>query len=135
MVGYQEIGIEEWLIRTVQVMYRNEKSSVPISGQYSPWFDVQVGVHQCSVLNSILFTIAMEVLSRHFRASCSWELLFADDLVIIAEILVELLEKFRVWKINLEAKDLRVNVGKTKIMVSAHNAPKPVEASKFPCGV
>ena len=135
MVGYQEIGIEECLIRTVQVMYRNEKSSVRISGQYSPWFDVQVGVHQCSVLNSILFTIAMEVLSRHFRASCSWELLFADDLVIIAEILVELLEKFRVWKINLEAKDLRVNVGKTKIMVSAHDAPKPVEASKFPCGV
>ena len=134
-MGYQEIGIEECLIRTVQVMYRNEKSSVRISGQYSPWFDVQVGVHQCSVLNSILFTIAMEVLSCHFRASCSWELLFADDLVIIAEILVELLEKFRVWKINLEAKDLRVNVGKTKIMVSAHNAPKPVEASKFPCGV
>lgn len=28
-----------------------------------------------------------------------------------------------------------VDVGKTKIMISAHNAPKPIEASKFPCGV
>ena len=47
----------------------------------------------------------------------------------------ELLEKFCVWKINLETKGLRVIVGKTKIMVSAHNAPKQAKASKFPCGV
>ena len=39
------------------------------------------------------------------------------------------------WKANLESKGLRVNVGKTKILVSAHNAPKPVDGSKFPCGV
>ena len=77
----------------------------------------------------------MEVLSRHFRTGCPWELLYADDLAIIAETLSELLEKFRVWKANLEYKGLRVNVGKTKILVSAHNAPKPVDGSKFPCGV
>ena len=46
-----------------------------------------------------------------------------------------MLEKFRVWKANLESKGLRVNVGKTKILVSVHNAPKPVDGSKFPCGV
>ena len=39
------------------------------------------------------------------------------------------------WKANLESKGLRVNVGKTKILVSAHNVPKPVDGSKFPCGV
>ena len=57
-----------------------------------------------------------------------------EDLVIIAETLSELLEKFRVWKANLESKGLCVNVDKTKILVSAHNAPKPVDGSKFPCG-
>ena len=77
----------------------------------------------------------MEALSRHFRTGCPWELLYADDLVIIAETLSELLEKFRVWKANLESKGLRVNVGKTKILVSVHNAPKPVDGSKFPSGV
>ena len=77
----------------------------------------------------------MEALSRHFRIGCPWELLHADDLVIIAEALDKLLEKFPVWKTNLETKGLRVNVGKTKIMVSAHNAPKPADASKFPPGV
>ena len=77
----------------------------------------------------------METLSHDFRTGCPWELLYAHDLVIIAEALSELLEKFRVWKANLESKGLRVNVGKTKILVSVHNAPKPVDGSKFPCGV
>ena len=47
----------------------------------------------------------------------------------------ELLEKFRTWKANLECKGLRVNAGKTKILVSAPNATKPVDSSKFPFGV
>ena len=66
----------------------------------------------------------MEALSCH-----------ANDLVIVAETLSELFKKFRVWKANLESKGLHVNVDKTKILVSAHNAPKSVDRSKFPCGV
>ena len=128
----RKVGVDEWLIRTIQAMYTNAKSSVRINGQFSSWFNVQVGVHQGSVLSPLLFIIVMEALSRHFRTGCPWELLYADDLVIIAETLSELLEKFRVWKANLESKGLRVNVGKTKILVSVHNAPKPVDGSKFP---
>ena len=77
----------------------------------------------------------MKAPSRHFQTRCPWELLYADDLIIIAETLGKFLEKFCVWKTNLETKGLRVNVGKTNIMVNAKNVPKPVEASKFPCGV
>ena len=131
----RKVGVDEGLIRTIQTMYTNAKSSVRINGQFSSWFDVQVGVHKGSVLSPLLFIIVMEALSRHFRTGCLWQLLYADDLVIIAETLSELLEKFRVWKANLESKGLRVNVDKTKILVSAHNAPKPVDGSKFPCGV
>ena len=131
----RRVGVDEWLIRTIQAMYTNAKSSVRINGQFSSCFDVQVGVHQGSVLSPLLFIIVMEALSRHFRTGCPWELLYADDLVIIAETLSELLEKFRTWKANLECKGLRVNVGKTKILVSAPNATKPVDSSKFPCGV
>ena len=130
----KKVGLDEWLIRTIQAMYTNAKSSVRINGQFSSWFDVQVSVHQGSVLSSLLFIIVMEALSHHFRTR-PWELLYADDLVIISETLSELLEKFRVWKANLESKGLHVNVDKTKILVSAHNAPKPVDGSKFPCGV
>ena len=87
------------------------------------------------VYTRVSFTIVMEALSRHFRTGCPWELLYADDPKIMAETLSELLEKFQVWKANLEFKGLRVMVDKTKILVSAHNAPKPFDKSKFSCGV
>ena len=44
------------------------------------------------------------------------ELLYADDLVLIAETKELLLEKARRWKEGMEKKGLRVNAGKTKIM-------------------
>ena len=131
----RKLGVEEWLIKTVQAMYTNPMSSVRVNSQYSPWFNVQVGVHQGSVLSPLLFVIVMEALSREFYTSCPWELLYADDLVLVAESLQELLERFDIWKTNMESKGLRVNTGKTKILRSAHNAPKPINPSAYPCGV
>ena len=55
-------GVEEQLTRTVKTMYTNAKSSVRVNGQYSPWFDVIVGVDQGSVLSPLLFVIVMEAL-------------------------------------------------------------------------
>ena len=49
--------------------------------------------------------------------------------------LEELLQKFGSWKTNIEAKGLRVNMGKTKILCSSYNANKPIIKSKFPCSV
>ena len=49
---------------------------------------------------------------------CPWELLYADDLMISAESMEELLVKLKTWKLEMEKKGLRVNMGKTKIMVS-----------------
>ena len=49
---------------------------------------------------------------------CPWELLYADDLVLVAESVEELTRKFALWKQGLEGKGLRVNLGKTKVMVS-----------------
>ena len=45
------------------------------------------------------------------------ELLHADDLVLTAESEELLLEKMRKWKKGMEAKGLRVNAGKTKVML------------------
>ena len=127
--------VDEWLTRTIQAMYIKAKSSFRINGQFSSWFNVQVGVHQGFVLSPLLFIFVLEALSRHFQTVCPWEILYTDDLVIIAETLNELLEKCQARKANQESKGLHANVDKTKILVSAHNAPKPVDGSKFPCGV
>jgi len=43
-------------------------------------------------------------------------LLYADDFVLMAESEELLMEKLRKWKKGMEAKGLRVNAGKTKVM-------------------
>ena len=79
-------------------------------------FNVKVGVHQGSVLSPLLFIIVLEALSREFREGLPMELLYVDDLVLIAETKESLLEKVRKWKEGMEEKGLRMNAGKTKIM-------------------
>ena len=43
--------------------------------------------------------------------------------------------KLRRWKNGLEAKGLRVNVGKTKVMKCGSGLQKVVDSGKYPCGV
>ena len=83
-------GVGEWVIRLVQAMYSNAQSSVLVNGCHSDPFKVTVGVHQGSVLSLLLFIIVMEALSREFRVSFPWELLYADDPAILSESLVDL---------------------------------------------
>ena len=60
----------------------------------------------------------LEALSREFRTGCPWELFYADDLVIMSKTLNELLDKLKTWKKGMEAKGLKANMTKTKLMVS-----------------
>ena len=63
------------------------------------------------------------------------ELLYADDLVVLADTLEELMEKLRTWKNELEKKGLKVNVGKTKLMLLSCDAPRKIAKAANPCGV
>ena len=60
----------------------------------------------------------MEAISREFRVALPWELLYADDLAVIAEIEEELIKRLNEWKENVESKGMRVNMNKTKVMIS-----------------
>jgi Reverse transcriptase (RNA-dependent DNA polymerase)/Endonuclease/Exonuclease/phosphatase family len=129
------LGVDEWLITVIKAMYVDATTSVRLSGIESRGFKVKVGVHQGSVLSPLLFVIVLEALSRTFRGGLPMEILYADDLVLMAESEELLIEKFRKWRTGLEEKGLRVNMGKTKVMrchVSAHQAE---ESGKYPCGV
>ena len=79
-------------------------------------FEVKVGVHQRSLLSPLLFIIVLEALSRRFREGLPYELLYADDLVLMTDSMEELMEKLEKWKESLETKGLRVNLSKTKVM-------------------
>ena len=47
-------------------------------------FEVKVGLHQGSVLSPLLFTAVMDVVSSEARSGLPSELLYADDLVLMA---------------------------------------------------
>jgi len=66
-------------------MHTGAKTVVSTVSGNSECFEVKVGMHQCSALSPLLFVIVMEALSREFSIPLAWELLYADDLALIAE--------------------------------------------------
>ena len=68
------------------------------------------------------FITHLEALSRGFSVGLLWELLYADDLVIMADSLDELSAKLERWKAELSVKGLKVNTKNTKIMISKPGA-------------
>ena len=60
----------------------------------------------------------METLSREFRVALPWELLHADDLVVIAETEDDLIKRLNEWKHFVENRGVRVNMNKTKVIIS-----------------
>ena len=111
------VGVCEWIVVIVQTMYNGATVKVRVNGSYSDEFVVKVDVHRGTILCPLLFIKVLEALSREFQASCPWELLYADDLMLIAETLDLLMEKLKLWKNNMENKRLSVNMGKTKVMI------------------
>ena len=131
----RKLKIDEWLVRIVQSMYKEVRSRVRVGDEYSNSFDVRVGVHQGSVLSPLLFVIVLEALSMEFCTGCHWEILYADDLMVRAQSMDEVLVKLRTWKSEMEKKGLRVNIGKTKLMVSGSNLDVLKKSRKYTCGV
>jgi len=64
-----------------------------------------------------------------------WELLHADDLVVIAETEEDLIKRLNEWNNNVENKGMRVNMDKTKVMISEERQKPLQKAARWPCGV
>ena len=88
-------------------MYDNAHSKASITNSNSNPIKVSVGVHQGSVLSPLLFIIVMEALSCEFRTGCPWELLYTNDLVIVAESLGELTVRIKIGKMEWKRRDSR----------------------------
>ena len=86
-------------------------------------------------LSPLLCVIVMEAISREFRIALPWELLYADDLVVIAEREDDLIKRLNEWKDNVENRGMRVNMKKTKVMISGERQKQVQKAVRWPCGV
>ena len=75
-------------------------------------------MHQASALSPLLFVIVMEALSREFKVALPWELLYAEDLVVIAETEDDLNKRLNELKDSMENRGMRVNMNKTEVIIS-----------------
>jgi len=101
----------------------------------SSGFEVKVGMLQGLAFSPLLFVIVMEAISREFRVALPWELLYADDLVVITETEEGLIERLNEWKNNVENRDMRVSMNKTKVMISGERQKPVQKAARCPRGV
>ena len=99
--------------------------------EFSEELEVNVGMHQGSVLSPFLFAVVVDVVAEFSRWSAISELLYADDLILMNETIEGIWNKFLKWKESFESKVLKVNIWKTEAMVSCGISKSKVG----PCGV
>ena len=83
-------------------------------------FGVKVGEHHRSVTNPLLLRLVLGALFRVFPTVAPQRVAI-DNLITVAESEEELWRKLSEWKERVEAKGLRLNIGKTKILISDAN--------------
>jgi hypothetical protein len=78
-------GVSEYLVRAVMSTYEKARTVVRVGNECTEEFDVKVGVHQGSVLSPLLFIIVMQAITKNISKGLPWEILYADDLVIVTD--------------------------------------------------
>ncbi|XP_065321125.1 uncharacterized protein LOC135928597 [Gordionus sp. m RMFG-2023] len=115
-MGLEKIRCGQWLVIAVMAA----QTAVRTDYGDSDSFEVKVGLYQGSVLCPLLFTLVMDVVAKEMREGFPCE--------------EELRDKISKWKMTMEAKGLKMNGSKTKVMIDGENL-KMEESGKGPCGV
>merc|ERR1711893_505773 len=123
------------MVEAVMALFEEANTVIRTGAGDTNSFYVRVGVHQGSVLSPLLFAIVMDTVTKPAREGLPWEILYADDLVLMADKEEDLMKMLVEWRGCLSSKGLKVNTGKTKVMVSAVGAGESREARVDPCGV
>ena len=106
----------ECYVRVVMDMYDGARIAVRSSAGLTEEFEVGVGLHQGSALSPFLFAIMMDKLTEEIQTESSWDMTFADDIVLCGEDRRQLQEVLEVWRNVLEKRGLKVSRSKTEYM-------------------
>ena len=101
-------------IRSIQDMYSAVGTCVRTPVGDTQYFPVEVGLHQGSVLSPLLFIMILDVITRDIQAPIPWCMLFADDIVLIAEFRNDVNINLERWRTSLEGYGLRLSRSKTE---------------------
>ena len=69
--------------RLVMSLYEGAKTRVRVDSELSEEFEVNVGLHQGSVLSPFLFALVLDVVTEFAREGVICVLFYADDLVLL----------------------------------------------------
>ena len=96
--GLREKNIPEKLIALIKDTYCGETTKVRSKQGVSRRFEIRQGLHQGSVLSPLLFILILDITSREQEIEAPWEMLYADDLVIVRRSIPELQGAILDWK-------------------------------------
>ena len=127
-------SLPEVLVKAVMSLHKGSRTKVRVGSGLSEEFGVRVGVHQGSVTSPLIFAIVVDAVTEQARKGLLNEILYADNLVLMSENLEDLRERLQRWRGSLESKGLKVNIRKTKMMVSGAEG-EIVRSKVDPCGI
>ena len=125
-------GVGGKLLKAVQSFYVNSWACVGVGNDVSEWFPVNVELRRGCVMSPWLFNVCMDGVVREVNARVLGkglellsanagrfeinQLLFADDIALVADSGEKLCRLVSEFGIVCERRKLRVNVGNSKIM-------------------
>ena len=126
----QEMGIPDHLIRCLRNLYAGQEATVRMGHGTTDWFQIRKGVHQGCILSPCLFNLYAEYIMRNDRMDEAQagikiargninNLRYPNDITLMAESEEELKSLLMKVKEESEKVSLKVNIQKTKIMVSS----------------
>jgi len=137
--------------RVIRAIYSSVQSSVLVGNERTRWFDIHQGVRQGDSMSPILFAVFIDELVKELRATnlgvqlgdkLLQALLFADDVVIMANSPEDLQQLIDVVERYLRKWRLQENLKKSQVMVVAaarvtspqkhewHFGGKPIEQTE-----
>ena len=121
-----EYGVRGRLLRSIKALYEGGRARVKVEGMESQGFRVRKGVRQGCTLSPWLFNVFIDKVVKEARRECVREvtlstgsigiLMFADDMVMMAETKEALQHNVEAMNEALSRWDLRVNWKKSKVM-------------------
>lgn len=120
-----DIGIRGKMFEAIKSIYSNIQCAVKINGYRTKWFSQNIGLKQGCLLSTTLFNLYLNDLSQTLNQSglgivmgnvTISHLLYADDLVLLAEREHDLQEMLNILSVWCTTNKMTINVGKSKVM-------------------
>ena len=126
-------GIDRRTIELIKIIYKDNKNIVRTYNEESREFETMVGVKQGCALSPLLFSLILDEAMKEAKKKMKtlklgyWqmeriqltELMFADDMAIVAETEKDLQYNIEILDKELSKINMKINIDKTKSMIIA----------------